>query len=124
MTRKSQRIASSRIERESGGCGMRKLISRIAALGAVLAMTPCEGYAQIFFDPAGPPNSNQALCVGGNTGQISTTPGTDCSGFVNNGGTDKIVLGKSNTITLQGGPTGGDIIVGSGTSVTTLDGTH
>src|SRR5262249_22572673 len=44
--------------------------------------------------------------------------------FVGTGGTHQIVLGGANTITLQGSPTGGDIIVGNGTSVTTLDGTH
>jgi hypothetical protein len=95
----------------------------LAGLGAALAMIPCKGYAQIFYDP-GPTSfaDTTALCVAPGTNQLVTQPDKSCTGFISPGGTDQIVLGGANTITLQGAPGGGDILVGNGTHVTTLDG--
>src|SRR5262249_14982673 len=102
---------------------MGAVVFRIAALAAALTMLPCAGYAQIFYDP-GPSGfgSTTALCIASGTQQIVNAAGSDCSAFVTTGGTNKIVLGGANTITLQGAPGGGDIIVGNGTHNTVLDG--
>jgi hypothetical protein len=105
------------------GLRMRNLILGLAGLVAVLAVIPCEGYAQIFYDPGiSSFGQTTALCVVSGTNQLVTQPDQSCTGFVSPGGTNRIVLGGANTITLQGAPGGGDIIVGNGTHVTTLDG--
>src|SRR5262249_2808600 len=91
---------------------------RIAALGAALALLPCAGHAQIFWDPGATSfTDNTALCVASGTNQMAQGSGSDCgsTSFITVGGTSKIVLGGANTITLQGAPGGGDIIVGNGT---------
>jgi hypothetical protein len=104
---------------------MHRVVLRAVCLAGFLAVLPCASYGQIFWDPSDPQTftSSTAVCIAPNSHQITTSAGSDCAAFVGAGpGTNQIVLGSSNTITLQGAPGGGDIIVGNGIHVTTLDG--